>query len=206
MKEIIQRGAEAIIYKDKLEGRSVIVKERVKKGYRAEDLDENIRSKRTRHEARLMERAQTNGLSVPKILRKEKFALSMELIEGDKVKDVLNFADAKELKRICSEMGKLAIGIHDQGIIHGDLTTSNFIVRKDTGKVYLIDFGLGKFERKTEARAVDLHLLFEALKSTHFVVLENAWDNVLEAYKEGCDNWKEMETRIEQIKKRRRYK
>ena len=205
MKDIIQRGAEAVLYKEKIDGKTVLVKERIKKGYRVEQLDDEIRSSRTRHEARLMKRAVTS-VNVPRILKTEKFKIIMDFIEGRKLKEKLLDMDEKEVKKACSEIGKMAAQIHNLGIIHGDLTTSNFIVEKDTGKIFLIDFGLGKFERKVEARAVDLHLLYEALKSTHFDVLDIAWDSVVKSYSENVDDWKEIESRIEQIKKRRRYK
>ncbi|MBN2101942.1 MAG: Kae1-associated serine/threonine protein kinase [Candidatus Aenigmarchaeota archaeon] len=205
MKDIIQRGAEAVLYKDELEGKTVLVKERIKKGYRVEQLDDEIRSSRTRHEARLMERA-IGSVNVPRILKTEKFKIIMDFIEGRKLKEALLDMDKKEVKNACSEIGKMAASTHNLGIIHGDLTTSNFIVEKDTGKIFLIDFGLGKFERKVEARAVDLHLLYEALKSTHFDVLDIAWDSVTDSYSRNVEDWKKIESRIEQIKKRRRYK
>ncbi|NOX71572.1 MAG: Kae1-associated serine/threonine protein kinase [Candidatus Micrarchaeota archaeon] len=206
MKEIIQRGAEAVLYRDTLDGKEVVIKERIPKNYRIKELDEEIRSQRTRREVRLLERAHANRVPVPRIERAEKFRIVMDFIEGSKVKDILNDVDHNERSRICKDMGTIVSKLHNIGIIHGDLTTSNFIVKKDTDDVVLIDFGLGKFERKIESKAVDLHLLFEALKSTHFSVLDDAWKSVLEAYRRDCDEWNEIEKRIEQIKKRRRYK
>ncbi|MGQ0798001.1 MAG: RIO1 family regulatory kinase/ATPase domain-containing protein, partial [Methanobacteriota archaeon] len=55
--------------------------------------------------------------------------------------------------------------LHRAGIVHGDLTTSNMIVRD--GRVVMIDFSLGGKEASAEARGVDLHLLREALTSAH---------------------------------------
>jgi len=205
MKQIIQRGAEAVLYKDEFSGQTVLVKERIKKGYRVEQLDDEIRSSRTRHEARLMERV-ISSVNVPRIRKTEKFKIIMDFIGGKKLKEALGKMNEKEVKKACSEVGKMVAEIHNLGIIHGDLTTSNFIMQKDSEKIFLIDFGLGKFERKVEARAVDLHLLFEALKSTHFDVLDIAWGSVVESYSKNIDNWKDIESRIEQIKKRRRYK
>src|SRR3989338_6220467 len=53
--------------------------------------------------------------------------------------------------------------IYNNNIIHHDLTTSNMISKKD--KIFFIDFGLSFFSTKIEDRAVDLHLLKEALES-----------------------------------------
>ena len=42
-------------------------------------------------------------------------------------------------------MGFLILKVHELGIIHGDLTTSNMIIDKDNHLV-LIDFGLSYFK------------------------------------------------------------
>src|SRR2546428_743650 len=55
--------------------------------------------------------------------------------------------------------------LHRAGIIHGDLTTSNMIVRD--AQIIMIDFSLGGKDDGLEARGVDLHLLKEALGSAH---------------------------------------
>lgn len=55
--------------------------------------------------------------------------------------------------------------VHEIGIIHGDLTTSNMIMKEN--KIFLIDFGLSYFKDSAEDRAVDLYVLERAFKSTH---------------------------------------
>jgi len=55
--------------------------------------------------------------------------------------------------------------LHRAGIVHGDLTTSNMILRD--GRIVMIDFSLGGKDDGVEARGVDLHLLKEALESAH---------------------------------------
>lgn len=42
-------------------------------------------------------------------------------------------------------MGILICKIHELGIIHGDLTTSNMMMNKDN-EIVLIDFGLSYFK------------------------------------------------------------
>ena len=63
-------------------------------------------------------------------------------------------------------MGKTINNVHDLGIIHGDLTTSNMIIRNDK-QIVLIDFGLSYFKDSAEDKAVDLYVLERAFKSTH---------------------------------------
>jgi len=40
--KVIQRGAEAVLYLQDFEGETVLVKERIKKGYRLAELDKKI--------------------------------------------------------------------------------------------------------------------------------------------------------------------
>jgi Kae1-associated kinase Bud32 len=72
-----------------------------------------------------------------------------------------------------------AVGkLHKCGIIHGDLTTSNMILRG--GKICLIDFGLSFYENSLEAQGVDVHVYFQTLESTHDRATE-----LMEAFKVG---------------------
>jgi Kae1-associated kinase Bud32 len=206
MNKIIQRGAEAILYLREGERGQELVKERVSKGYRIAQLDARIRKQRTRAEAKLMERAKASGVAVPRVRTENDFSLIMEYIKGKKLKDALNSMDTGERRKICEEMGGLIAALHEAGIIHGDLTTSNMILSDADKKVYLIDFGLGKFSASVEDQAVDLFLLYEALKSTHFAFLEECWNSVTEAYAGRFAGAKDVLARMEKIKKRRRYK
>lgn len=64
--------------------------------------------------------------------------------------------------------------MHDAEIVHGDLTTSNIMVRnEDTScslpgvDAVLIDFGLGIMKPSVDDKAVDLYVLERAFASTH---------------------------------------
>jgi TP53 regulating kinase-like protein len=100
-------------------------------------------------------------------------------------------------------IGEAAARLHSAGIVHGDMTTSNMILREN--ELFVIDFGLSKPSGKVEDQAVDLYLLYEALRSTHFRWLEEAWKNILKAYKQKYSNAGAVLDRIERIKQRRRY-
>ena len=93
--------------------------------------------------------------------------------------------------------------LHNSAIIHGDLTTSNMILNKE---IYLIDFGLSFFSEKSEDKAVDLHLLKEALESKHYKIWEDAFKIVLEAYRKEAKRASETLKRLEQVEKRGRYR
>ncbi|PIO60985.1 Kae1-associated kinase Bud32 [Teladorsagia circumcincta] len=86
------------------------------------------------------------------------------------------------------ELGKAigeAVGrMHFSNLIHGDLTTSNVILKHgDFKRPYFIDFGLcalGKIS--PEDKGVDLYVLERAMISTH-VNSEEMFKSVLEGYK-----------------------
>ncbi len=201
--EIIKRGAEAEIYLSDWRGRKVVVKRRVKKGYRIREIDEKIREARTKREAMLMISARKAGVSVPIIydLKIKDKEIVMQYIEGKRIKDVIDEEDEEWQRRICREMGRSIANLHKNGIIHGDITTSNMIWMG--GKLYLIDFGLGEKSEEMEDRGVDLHLLMEAFKAAH--KNKNLFEWVMEAYEENFDRGEEVRKKIEEIKRRGRY-
>ena len=51
------------------------------------------------------------------------------------------------------------------------------------GKIYFIDFGLSFISPKIEDKAVDLHLLKQAIESKHYKIQEEAFKYVLDGYK-----------------------
>ena len=148
--KVIYRGAESIIYLDDFEGQKVLVKERIKKKYRLEKIDEMLRKTRTAKEAKLLNEARRIGIQTPQIFSvdKKNNKIIMERIEGKRIKDFLNDCGIGEIKKIMSEIGRSVGKLHSHGIVHGDLTTSNMIWRDR--KVYLIDFGLGESSKRIE--------------------------------------------------------
>ncbi|MCJ1320866.1 TP53 regulating kinase [Xylographa vitiligo] len=149
--------------------------------------------------------------------------MMMEWIEGDTVRNSLNrWLDARnasstdatnwcdttktQSEEVAVElMGKIghAIGrLHEIGIVHGDLTTSNLMLRNTKGEmgleneecrpttatdtsldgdIVLIDFGLATQSVQDEDKAVDLYVLERAFGSTHPTV-EKLFNEVLIAY------------------------
>ena len=204
---IIAKGAEATI---SLDGKE-IVKERVKKSYRLQQLDEALRRRRNRSEAALMREARRAGVVVPQIVEEKDFSIKMEFVDGDKVRDMINEGNCIEISRhIAEAIAKL----HSKNIVHGDLTTSNMIIkhiaqtdaRSASQQIYFIDFGLGFFSPRVEDKAIDLHLLHEALESTHFNILEKAWYAILEVYKNACSDGGKVIKTLAEIEKRGRYR
>lgn len=203
--QILKRGAEAILYLDNFEDQRVLVKERIKKNYRIEQIDNNLRKLRTRKEIKLLTEARRCGVPTPKILHVDEanYKIIMEYVDGVRIKELFNSTDKKTMENICSTIGELIGKLHTNGIIHGDLTTSNMILKDK--KIFFIDFGLGEFSRRIEDQGVDLNLLYEAFKSTHFKILKFCWDKIIKGYKQEYTKANEVLEKVEEIEKRARY-
>ncbi len=162
----LKRGAEAELRRTQFLGRDAVEKYRVPKAYRLTQLDEELRRARIRTESRLMSEARAAGVAVPILydINLVDNKIVMEFVDGPTLKEVLDRGGppAREAAR---EIGRIAGRLHRAGIIHGDLTTSNMILRG--GRIVLIDFSLGGKGDTAEERGVDLHLLREALTGAH---------------------------------------
>lgn len=196
----IAQGAEAVIYHDK-EAKQ-IVKDRLTKNYRHPVIDTSLRKFRTRREAKVLGKLEELGFPAPKVLEMcdKTMKINMEFLEGDKLRDVLhsnpiNFSE---------EVGKKIALLHSNDIIHGDLTTSNMILADN--KINFIDFGLSFFSTKVEDKAVDLHLLRQALESKHYLIWEDCFSAAIKSYKENYPESNLIMSRLEQVEKRGRNK
>lgn len=200
---LIRKGAEADLYLASFEEvyfpwnqENVLIKKRISKGYRNPDLDHELRLRRTMHEARLLHEAKSY-VNTPGLyeVNQHECTIIMEYVEGVRAKEGLT-------EEIAFEIGKSIAQLHEGGIVHGDITTSNIVIK--SGEIYFIDFGLGEFSAEIEAQAVDLHLLKQTLKSTHHEHWKSLWKKILEGYRQR-ENAKEVISRIKDIERRGRY-
>ncbi len=205
-KQIIYQGAEAKILLSKFLSKTVIKKHRINKTYRIKEIDEVLISNRTKEEAKLIHLARKQGVCVPSLFDVDltNGAITMSYIKGDRIKDIFDTLDNKKRKDLCIMIGENIARLHNNNIIHGDITTSNMILSDN--KVFFIDFGLGEINHELESKGVDLHVLMEAMESTHS---KNANDfkYVLLGYeKEYNDDIKHIKKKIDDIVKRGRYR
>src|SRR3989344_4469552 len=194
--KIIKQGAEAILKLDK----NILIKERISKNYRIKQIDERLRRFRTKREANLLKKA--NFVNVPRIFNVDdrKMLIEMEFVKGKLLKDFLKeHKDFEFFELIGKEIAKL----HDNDIIHGDLTTTNIIIKEN--KPYFIDFGLGFISSKIEDKAVDLYLLKQALNSSFPLIAQESFNKILQGYR-SSKNYNEVIERLKKIEKRGRYK
>jgi TP53 regulating kinase-like protein len=188
------------------------------KSYRLPEIDNELRKSRTNREAKVI---QSMPINAPKLYSVDNKAMKieMEYIDGEKLSDVL---EKKDYRKICKEVGQMIAEMHRKDMIHGDLTTSNMILASGTkdksynrtqdktnqriekqkkDSVYFIDFGLSFFSTKIEDKAVDLHLLRQALESRHYTIYEESFKAMLEGYED-----KEVIKRLEEVEKRGKNK
>ncbi len=194
---MFDKGAEAIILRK--EGK--IIKDRIKKSYRIKEIDEKLRKFRTRRELKILDTLTKIGFPAPRPIRMDdkKMTIEMDFVKGSKLRDVL---EKKDYEGLCREMGEKIAVLHNNGIIHSDLTTSNMILEDE---IYFIDFGLSFFSDKIEDKAVDLHLLRQALESKHYRIWERCFKSVLQGYKKA-NHYEQILKRLEVVEKRGRYK
>ncbi len=203
--QVLYQGAESIIYLDVFDGEEIVVKERIKKNYRISQLDEQLRKFRTRKEVKLLTDVRKLGILTPKILNVDEsnHKIMMENIKGERLKEYLNSTSLQGVRSICEQLGRQIGKLHSNNIIHGDLTTSNMIL-KDSD-IYFIDLSLGEFTKRVEDKAVDLKVLKEVVKSTHFKIFEDAWKNILEGYKQTCKDAPVILDQLKEVEMRARY-
>jgi TP53 regulating kinase-like protein len=207
-RKLLKKGAEASLYLADWHGRKVVIKARLPKQYRPEELDAKIRSYRTAHEPQLMHEAKKAGVPTPAIflVDMKNASITMEFVEGKQVKQVLGSVSKKEKQELCARIGELIGKMHQHGVIHGDLTTSNMILSAE-GKIFLVDFGLGEKNTELEARGVDLHLMKRALQSTHYQFAGECFEHVMRGYcaAVGAEDTKNVLEKIREIERRGRY-
>ena len=170
------RGAEAIVETVEWNGQTVVSKIRNKRGYRHPSLEKRLVVERLRGESRIMERLLSQGIPVPAIfsVNTSDNSIFMEFIEGETLERALR---GKDFQEHLIQTAQLLSQIHSLNVIHGDPTTSNFLVND---KIYAIDFGLSSISDDNEDRASDLRVFLESLDSHHSEI--NGRDIFLEAY------------------------
>ncbi|KAF5100571.1 hypothetical protein D0Z00_001190 [Geotrichum galactomycetum] len=216
---------------------SYIVKYRPPKAYRHPTLDAQLTKHRTLAEARLLHKLGLLGVSVPRLIAADtrKGLLWMEDVGNNEVevfdneeleehdsgangsvkiwiwKQEAEHAGVSEetmrpvLLKVGEEVGKL----HTHEVVHGDLTTSNIILRDDGKSLVpvLIDFGLGSQSTLAEDKAVDLYVLERAVNSTHPVHSDtyNQWllEGYQAAYKDK-NKLKDVMRKLEDVRMRGR--
>ena len=172
---MIKQGAEAKLFKCNFLGQEVVVKQRFKKLYRHPFLDDKLARKRTSQEVRSMLKCHKAGIKIPIIyfVNLDTNEIYMEEIKASiTLKDEINAlnhcsSEQNLLHDLMKKVGCIISKMHSAEIIHGDLTTSNILIKVAVKDIYFIDFGLSLISNLSEDMAVDLYVLERAFLSTH---------------------------------------
>lgn len=176
MDDFISQGAEATVSRTA----NGVLKQRLSKSYRHPQIDHALQQFRTRREAKVLAKLANEQFPAPRLhaFDDERHELLMSALQGPVLRTILN--DNPTVYG--AEIGALIGRLHAVGIVHGDLTTSNMILADK--KIHLLDFGLSAFSETDEDRAVDLHVLREALEAKHHKVFRPCYNSILAAYQE----------------------
>lgn len=175
--------------------------------------------------------------------------MMMEWVEGRTVKEVVVEAGRRVggigesgrggegweegLRELMGKIGRAVGRMHEVGVVHGDLTTSNMMLRPSQtplplrngtsatdgaegdgeqaksagesleGEIVLIDFGLAGQSLQDEDKAVDLYVLERAFGSTH-PEAEEGFQEVLRVYGGSYKGAKVVLKRLEDVRMRGR--
>ncbi len=175
-------GAEAVLYLVPWGPRRALAKLRVEKKYRHPSIDMALRWRRTVTEARAIREALEAGVAAPAVFFVDppQYLIVLEYLAGArKLAEIIEEKGASA-RVLVARLGEMAATLHEAGIAHGDMTTSNVLVHGS--HLYLIDFGLADLGADTRDMAVDLHLFLRSLESTHPEVVDTMLGAFLEGY------------------------
>ncbi|KAK3255403.1 hypothetical protein CYMTET_35414 [Cymbomonas tetramitiformis] len=205
--KLVAQGAEGRVFEVLYLKKPTIVKQRFKKKYRHPELDAKLTKQRFTSEARSLLKARKLGIHVPAIYftDAQNFCIYMEKIQGQSVKAALFNGDLTPEKAttVATQIGKTVAKLHDGGLIHGDLTTSNMMLKEGSGELALIDFGLSFNSILTEDKGVDLYVLERAFLSAHSAS-GNLFESVLDGYRKNSKNWSSVYNRFATVRARGR--
>ncbi|MBI5679409.1 MAG: bifunctional N(6)-L-threonylcarbamoyladenine synthase/serine/threonine protein kinase [Methanobacterium sp.] len=202
--DIIEKGAEANLYEGKWLNHDAFIKERIPKSYRIPEIDHRLRKERTKKEAKLLSEAKRCDVKTPLIydINKKEKSLTLEKIDGKTIKNVFEDASLDEIQEISLKIGSDIAKLHNCSIIHGDLTTSNLILKD--GRIVFIDFGLGKNSDLIEDKGVDILVFKKAISGIHYKIADTCFVEILKGY-ENANDYSKIVKKIEEIEGRSRY-
>ncbi|HEX7468368.1 MAG TPA: bifunctional N(6)-L-threonylcarbamoyladenine synthase/serine/threonine protein kinase [Methanobacterium sp.] len=207
--EMVEKGAEANIYPGYWMDQKVLIKKRIAKSYRIKEIDNYLRKKRTKGEAKLLDESKRCGVKTPIIydINKDENSIIMERIEGTPVKEIferLNDSKMSDLpvQSLCEKIGENVAKLHNSKIIHGDLTSSNMILQNND--IFFIDFGLGIISNLAEDKGVDLLVFKKAISAIYHSISDECFKYFLNGYYDAED-YEKIVTKVIEIESRGRY-
>lgn len=190
--KLLAWGAESNLYISNYLGKKVVIKHRFRKQYMIKELAERLIRERTLTEARILLSANQIGVKapLPLFIDIDNGILVMEFIDGIILRDVILSLEKSVLEKIARLLGLYVAHLHNNDIIHGDLTTSNVVLYDRD--IYLIDFGLAFFSNRSTDKASDIRVLERAIVSSHPRIFYEFFPYFLESYEDNVENGEEI--------------
>ncbi|XP_056130988.1 EKC/KEOPS complex subunit TP53RK [Lampris incognitus] len=210
--DLLKQGAEARVYRGVFLDRPTIVKERFTKRYRHPVLDAKLTHRRTVQEVRSILRCRKAGIATPVVYFVDytSHCIFLEEIVGSvTVRDHIasHPSSEQQLELLVERIGQILAKMHDEDVIHGDLTTSNMLLRSgmEDGEMnlVLIDFGLSYISALPEDKGVDLYVLEKAFLSTH-PNTEALFEKLLKSYTASSKKSSAVIKKLEEVRLRGR--
>ncbi|XP_069507406.1 EKC/KEOPS complex subunit TP53RK isoform X3 [Ambystoma mexicanum] len=210
---LVKQGAEARIYRGTFLGKAAVVKERFPKSYRHPILDEKLTHRRTAQEVRSILRCRKAGISAPVVyfvdyecncIYLEDIALSTT-VRDHIIAIQHSEKDPANLYPLAEKIGQILARMHDEDVVHGDLTTSNMLLRlpAEALDLVLIDFGLSFISALPEDKGVDLYVLEKAFLSTH-PNTEDVFEVLLKSYSSASKKSSSVIKKLDEVRLRGR--
>lgn len=110
-----------------------------------------------------------------------------------------------ELEQLVERIGQILAKMHDEDVVHGDLTTSNMLLRPgpEDYQLFVIDFGLSYSSSLPEDKGVDLYVLEKAFLSTH-PNTEKLFEKLLKSYVAASSKSSDVIRKLEEVRLRGR--
>ncbi|XP_072206680.1 EKC/KEOPS complex subunit TP53RK [Excalfactoria chinensis] len=211
--QLVQQGAEARVYRGSFLGRPAVAKLRIPKLYRHPALEERLGRRRAAQEARSLLRCRRAGIPAPAVYFVDSVSNCIyleDIVGAIAVQDHIyavqrSGGDASSLLGLAERMGQLLARMHDEDLIHGDLTTSNVLLRPPAEQLdlVLIDFGLSFISGLPEDKGVDLYVLEKAFLSTH-PDTETVFQALLQSYAAASKKSGPVIKRLDEVRLRGR--
>lgn len=194
----------------------VILKLRHAKRYRIPEIEESLSKARMKQEIANMKKAKKLKLNVPEIYHAdfENKAIYMEYLQYHMtLKNLLKSATEEsqsifQVNSLLGKCGEFCGVLHNEGLIHGDLTSSNIMVHQENESVYFIDFGLSFVSGNIEDKAVDLYVFEKSLlcEDSSEKMLGVLLESFFGGYSKVSNNFEQIFVRLQKVKARGRKK
>ncbi|XP_077060545.1 EKC/KEOPS complex subunit TP53RK [Siphateles boraxobius] len=209
--QLIKQGAEARVYRATFLGRPVVIKERFTKLYRHPEVDEKLTRRRTTQEVRSILRCRRAGINAPVVYFVDYTTHCIfleDIVQSVSVRDhIASEQSPLHLQALVDKIGEVLAQMHDEDVIHGDLTTSNMLLIPGAEHQHihlvLIDFGLSYISALPEDKGVDLYVLEKAFLSTH-PKTETLFERLLKSYSASSKKSSAVIKKLDEVRLRGR--